>query len=132
MTPVSTFYFYLNLLTFMLEPKNSKPLETTVIQFTSGHIPANFSPISQTFITLHFLYSSSKRVLHKRFHHKSSLCIYFPPILIYVLSLSQCVRSNDREQKQLVRNAAPVVVTMKITGYEVLKRVVRNTLCCVV
>jgi hypothetical protein len=76
--PLSAFNFHVNLLASMLEPKHSKPLETTVIQFTSGHIPTISFPISQTFITIVFLYSSSKRLLPKRFHHESSLCICFP------------------------------------------------------
>jgi hypothetical protein len=132
MMTLYTFQFHVNLLTFLLEPKLSKPLETTVIQFTSGHIPEICSPDSQTFITLPFLYTSLKRLLPKRFHQKKSLCICFPPILSNVFSFSQCVRSNDREQKQLVRFAAVVVVCVKITGSEVLKGVVRNTMCCVV
>jgi hypothetical protein len=61
--PLSTLRFYLNLLTFMLEPKFSKSLETAVIQFTSGHIPTICSLISQTFIILPTPAAESTKIL---------------------------------------------------------------------
>jgi hypothetical protein len=119
-------HFNVNLLNFTLGPKIPEHLETTDIQFTSGYISIICSPISQIFITIPFVYGSSKRLLSKRFHHISTLCICFFQILNYIINLSQYVRSNcsntNIEQKHDVRFAAPVAVTVEVTGSEVFER----------
>jgi hypothetical protein len=120
MTDLSIFHFNINLLTFMLEPKISKPLETNVIQFTSGHSSIICSPNSQIFVTIHFLHGFSKRLLSKRFHHLSALCICVLPILNYIVySLFRSmfdqiavIRTENRS------SMAPVAVTANVTGSE--------------
>jgi hypothetical protein len=119
----------------MLEPKIWKPLEITGIQFTSGHISINCSPLSQTFITIPFLYGFSKQPLSKRFHHVSALCICFLRILNYTAysifrSMIDKIAVTRRENRSMMWDLGLLWRRRRtLLAPKYSKEILRNTSC---
>jgi hypothetical protein len=114
--PIS--HFLVKLLNFKLERKLSKRLETTVIQFTLGHIP-RISSLN----TLQFLSRPSKQFLSKRLRHVHTLCSCFLLIINYIWYPSQYVWVNYCNVNRIKKHhvSAPMAVTVEINGFEIFE-----------